>query len=172
MNTREISLAALMAALYAALVVVLAPVSFGPVQLRVADCIIPLSAVLGWPAVVGVSLGAFIGNAYFFLGPVDVILGSVANLLAAFIIFRLRNRLLHACITGSFAIGLIVGGYLWIYFPPPYIGVMVPAWMAMIVSITLSSLVAIAIVGYLLVNALLVAGLSKTLRSMGLKTHL
>jgi uncharacterized membrane protein len=172
MNTREISLAALIASLYAALVVVLAPVSFGPIQLRVADCIIPLSAVLGWPAVVGVSLGAFLGNAYFFLGPADVILGSVANLLAAVIIFRLRNRLLPACVAGSFAVGLIVGGYLWIYFPPPDIGVAVPAWTAMIVSITLSSLVAIAVIGYMLVSTLLAAGLSKTLRSIGLETHL
>jgi uncharacterized membrane protein len=172
MNTREISLAAVMAALYAALVIVLAPVSFGPIQLRVADCLIPLAAVLGWPAVIGVSLGAFLGNAYYFLGPVDIVFGAVANLLAATLIFRLRRRLFPACFAGSLVVGLVVGGYLWIYFPPPELGVAVPAWLAMMVSITLSSLVAIAFIGYPLVYALVAAGLSEVLRSRGLETYL
>ena len=85
METREITLAAVIAALYAALVIVLAPISFGPIQLRVADCLIPLAALLGTPAIIGVSLGAFIGNAYFmqFTGPIDVIFGALANLVAA-----------------------------------------------------------------------------------------
>ncbi len=121
METREITLAAVIAALYAALVIVLAPISFGPIQLRVADCLIPLAALLGMPAVVGVSLGAFIGNAYFmqFTGPIDVIFGALANLVAGWLIFRMRRTLLQACLAGSAVIGVIVGGYLWIYFPPP-----------------------------------------------------
>lgn len=49
----------MVAALYAALMMVLAPVSFGPIQLRVADCLIPLSAILGWPVNLGVSFDAF-----------------------------------------------------------------------------------------------------------------
>ena len=173
-DTKEISLAAVIAALYAALVIVLAPVSFGPIQLRIADCLIPLAAVLGWPAVLGVSLGAFIGNAYFihFTGPIDVVFGALANLVAAAMIFRLRRRLLPACVAGSFAIGIVVGGYLWIYFPPPDImGLSLPIWLAMMVSITLSSLVAVAGVGYLLVRALSSSGFREILESRGLKTY-
>ncbi|MFQ6052687.1 MAG: QueT transporter family protein [Candidatus Bathyarchaeia archaeon] len=173
MNIREISLAAVVAALYAALVVVLAPVSFGPVQLRVADCLIPFSALLGWPAVLGVSLGAFLGNTYFMLGVVDIVGGTIANLVAASLIFYLRRRLLPACVVGSIAVGVIVGGYLWIYFPPPSIaGLNLPVWGGMVVSITLSSLIAVAGIGHLLIRALSRSGFAELLESRGVRTYL
>jgi uncharacterized membrane protein len=155
MNTRELSMTAIVAALYAALVIVFAPISFGPIQLRIADCLIPISALLGFPAVAGVGLGALIGNMYWFLSPIDVIFGSIANLIAGFIILKFRKRLFLACITASLIIGIIVGGYLWLFFPPPSIlGLNLPVWFAMIVSITLSSLIAIAGLGYLLLQTL------------------
>ena len=174
METREITLAAVIAALYAALVIVLAPISFGPVQLRVADCLLPLAAAFGWPAVVGVSLGAFIGNAYFmqFTGPVDVVFGALANLVAGYLIFRLRGMLLMACLAGSVAVGVIVGGYLWIYFPPPDIlGLSLPVWAGMMASITLSSFVAVAVIGYTLLRALRASGFLEMLESRGLRTY-
>jgi uncharacterized membrane protein len=163
------------AALYAALVIVLAPVSFGAIQLRVADCLIPLAAMLGWPAVFGVSRGALIGNAYFmhFTGIIDVVFGALANLVAAAVVFQFRRRLLPACVAGSFAIGVIVGGYLWIYFPPPDImGLNLPVWLAMMVSIGLSSLIAVTVIGYLLVGALRASGVKEILESQGLRTYL
>ena len=175
MDTRETTLAAVIAALYAALVIVLAPISFGPIQLRVADCLIPLAALLGWPAIFGVSLGAFIGNAYFmsFTGPIDVIFGALANVIAATIIFRLRERLIVACLAGSVAIGAIVGGYLWIYFPPPEImGLNLPVWLAMMISVALSSVVAVSIIGYILVQSLRASGFKAIAESQGLKTYL
>ncbi len=174
MDTREITLASIIAALYAALVIVLAPISFGPIQLRVADCLLPLAALLGWPAVIGGALGAFIGNAYFmqFTGPIDVVFGTLANLAAGYLIFKLRGAFLTACLAGSVTVGVVVGGYLWIYFPPPSVGIGMPVWMAMIVSITLSSVLAIAVIGYLLVRALRSAGVDKMLSSQGLKTYM
>jgi len=171
METRELTLVAVIAALYAALVIVLAPISFGPIQLRLADCLIPLSALLGLPAVVGVSLGALIGNAYLmsFTGLIDVVFGAVANLVAAYIIYRYGERLIPACLAGSLALGVIVGGYLWIYFPPPPIGgLILPAWLAMMVSISLSSIIAVSVLGVLLVKALEASGILETLRGRGL----
>ncbi len=160
MNVKDLTLTALIAALYAALVVVLAPISYGPIQLRAADCLIPLSSVFGIPAVVGVSLGALVANTYYFLSPIDIALGTLANLIAAYIIFRLRRRLLFACVIGSCVIGGIIGSYLWLFFPPPDIfGLTLPIWLAMILSITISSLIAIAILGYGLVKALRASGL-------------
>jgi len=137
----------MVAALYAALVIVLAPISFGPIQLRIADCLMPLSVVFGWPAIWGLSLGAFIGNAYFmqFTGLIDVVFGALANLVAGIVMFRLRKTPILAFIAGSVVIGVIVGGYLWIYFPPPVM-TSVPI-LGMIVSITLSSLVAVVGLG-------------------------
>jgi hypothetical protein len=139
MKTNEISLSIVFSSLYAILIVVLAPISYGPIQLRVADCLLPLAALFGWPAIAGVTVGCFIGNAYFWLGPQDVIFGAFANLIAASIIFVFRKRQFLACVVGSLPIGFIVGGYLWIFFPPPEIfGLQLPMWAAMVVSITIT----------------------------------
>ncbi len=148
MKTRDISLSAVIAALYAALVIILAPISFGPIQLRVADCLIPLSALFGPPCVIGVALGAFVGNAYWFLSPIDVVLGALANLAASYVVYRYRERLVAASAAASLIIGVVVGGYLWLFFPPPSIlGLQLPVWLAMMTSITLSSLVAVGVLG-------------------------
>ena len=155
MKASDLSLAVIFAGLYAILVIALAPISFGPIQLRVADCLIPLAALFGWPQIIGVTVGCFVGNAYYWLGPYDVIFGPVANLIAATLIFLLRKRQLPACVIGSFPIGIIVGGYLWLFFPPPDIlGLSLPTWLAMIISITISTLIAMAIIGYILLKAL------------------
>jgi uncharacterized membrane protein len=158
-----------MAALYATLVVALAPISYGPIQLRVADCLIPLSALLGWPAAVGVALGAFVGNFYFFLGPADVIFGALANLLAGLLIWKLKGRLIVGCMGAAVVVGGIVGGYLWTFFSPPDIlGITLPVWLAMIVSITLSSLISITVLGYVLVRTLEASGFRRLLESRGI----
>ena len=129
----------------------------GPIQLRVADCLIALTALFGWPVAFGVSLGCVLANLYAFISPIDVVLGPIANFIAATAVYLFRRRPLLGCIIGAFPIGLIVGGgYLWWFFEPPDIfGLSLPAWATMTVSITLSSLIAIAIIGYLLMQALI-----------------
>ncbi|KPV63764.1 MAG: QueT transporter [Candidatus Bathyarchaeota archaeon BA2] len=174
LDARDLSLFAAFASLYVVVNVVQMisignPTVYGPVQLRIADCLIALSALLGWPVVAGVTVGCFLTNAYYFLGPVDVVFGSVANLVAASIILLLRRRRLLACIVGALPIGIIVGGYLWIFFPPPDILRFLPVWAAMIVSITISSLIAIAVVGYSLLTILSRPGVIEPLKSRGLK---
>ena len=155
MKTKEISLIAVIAALYAAMVIVLAPISFGPVQLRLADVLIPLAAILGLPVVYGVTLGAFVANAYWFMSPIDVVFGALANLVAGYIIYRYKDNLVQASAIASVVIGIMVGGYLWMFFPPPSIlGLQLPAWLGMIISISLSSLVAVAFLGVALVKLL------------------
>ena len=173
MKTSEISLAIVLTSLYAVLVIVLAPISYGPIQLRVADCLIPLAALFGLPAIIGVTAGCFIGNAYFWMGPQDVILGTIANLVAALIIFKLRKRPFIACVVGSLPIGVIVGSYLWIFFPPPDIfGLHLPVWGAMIASITISTLIAVAGIGFVILKALINSGNTSSLKSRGLKLYL
>jgi len=169
MDTRDLSLTVFFAGLYASLVIILAPISFGPVQLRVADVLIPLAALFGWPIVGGVTVGCFVGNAYFWLGPTDVFVGPIANFIGATAILLLRKHRLLACIVGALPIGIIVGGYLWLFFPPPDVLVFLPAWAAMIVSLTISSFIAIAGVGYVLLTALSRPSVIEPLKSRGLK---
>jgi hypothetical protein len=174
-KTSELSLAVVFSSLYAVLLVALAPISFGPVQLRVADCLIPLAALFGWPVIAGVTVGCFLGNAYYWLGPQDVVLGTVANLIAATIIFMLRKRQFLACVLGSLPIGIIVGSYLWLFFgfqPPDIFGLQLPLWSAMIVSITISTLIAVAGIGYALLKILSSSSVTTALKSRGLKIYI
>ncbi len=171
MDVRDLSLSVIFAGLYSAMVIVLAPISYGPIQLRVADCLIALAALFGWPVVAGVTVGCFLGNAYFWLGTADVVLGPIANLIAAAVILLLRKHKLLGCIVGALPIGVIVGGYLWWFFTPPEIfGLNLPVWAAMIASITISSLIAIAIIGYSLLILLSRPRIIEPLKSRGLKT--
>jgi uncharacterized membrane protein len=174
MKTNEISLAIVFSSLYAVLVIVLAPISFGPIQLRIADCLIPLAALFGWPVIAGVSVGCFIGNAYLWMGPQDVILGTIANLIASTIIVMLRKRQFMACVFGSLPIGIIVGSYLWLFFgfEADIFGLQLPVVGAMIASITISTLIAVAGIGYVILKTLSSSSVISVLKSRGLKIYI
>jgi len=173
-DSRDLTSTAVFAALYVVINIVQTvsvgnPTIYGPIQLRVADFMIALAALFGWPIIVGVTLGCFLTNAYYFIGAPDVILGPIANLIAACIVLFLRKRRLLACVVGALPIGFIVGSYLWLFFPPPEVLGTLPAWAAMIVSITISSLIAVAVIGYTLLSVLSRPGIIEPLKSRGLK---
>ncbi len=178
LDSRDLTLTAVFASLYVIINIVESfavgsPIfTYGPIQLRVADCLLALAALFGWPVVGGLTLGCVLTNAYYFLGAPDVILGPIANLIAASLIMSLRKRRFIACVIGALPIGVIVGSYLWLFFPflsPPEVFNALPAWAAMITSITASTLIATAVLGYLLLSILCRENVLKPLRSHGLK---
>jgi uncharacterized membrane protein len=173
-DSRDLTLSALFTALYVVINLVQSftignPTVYGPIQLRVSDFMIALTALFGWPMVLGVTLGCFLTNGYFFIGAPDVILGPIANLVAACLVLALRKYRLLACISGALPIGLIVGGYLWLFFPPPDAFGVLPAWTGMIISITISSVIAVGVIGYLLLSVLSRPRILEPLKSRGLK---
>ena len=167
------------AALYATLVIVQGQSAAAAIQLRIADCLIPLCALFGWPAIVGVTAGAFVSNVFTSLpmtnGVYDVAFGPLANLLAGTTIYVLRKRRLTGCIIASIEIGLLVGSYLWAIFGAPSdiftLGITLnwPIWVASILSITISSLVAIAVIGYTLLSIMSKKSTAQSLKSKGLR---
>jgi len=128
----------------------------------------------------GVTVGAFAGNAYTTLpmtnGVIDVIFGPLANLLAGYTVYLLRKKRLTGCVSASMEIGLIVGSYIWKIFGSPSnifsfeIPSSWPFWVASVLSITISSLVAISIIGYALLSVLSRESIASSLKSRGLKT--
>jgi uncharacterized membrane protein len=173
-DSRDLALTAVFSALYVVINIVQTvtignPTIYGPIQLRVADFLIALAILFGWPLVGGVTVGCFLTNAYYFIGAQDVVLGPIANLIAALLVMFLRKRRFLACIVGALPIGLIVGGYLWLFFPPPEVLGAIPAWAGMIASITASSLIAVAIIGYLVLSVLSRPNIIEPLKSRGLK---
>ena len=142
-----VSLTAVFAAVYAVGVVVLAQISFLPFQVRVADALLPLAMVFGWPAVVGLSIGAFVANVFGGLGPIDMFGGAMANFIATFAAWRIaRNRSkswgLVGVIVEILVVTLIVGSYLSYLFAIP----LEAGWA----EVMLGSIIAIGILGSIL----------------------
>jgi len=173
MKTNEVSLTIVFTSLYAVLVIALGTMGQGPVQLRVADCLIPLAALFGWPVIVGVTAGCFVGNSFVWLGTEDVVFGTIANLIAATIVFLLRKRQLLACTVGSLPIGFIVGSYLWLFFDfqVDIFGLLIPSWAAMIASVTLSTLIVMSGIGYAILKALSGSSFIQVFKSWGIKVY-
>ena len=148
MNTREIALGSIIAALYAITVILLAPISFFLFQVRIADALIPLSIIFGVPVIWGVTLGNIVANIYGGLGIIDIIGGSLANLVAAYIGWRIGSRnflgsQFIATIAQNLIISSIVGFYLAVLFEVPF--------EAGFFSVLTGSLISMNIIGYLLI---------------------
>jgi len=176
-DSRDLALTAVFTALYAVINLFQAlspfgnPSIYGPVQLRLSDFLIALAALFGLPVVIGVTGGCVVVNAFGPIGPIDIVFGSVANLIAASLVMALRKHKLLACIVGALPIGVVVGGgYLWIFFPyQPAELAFLPAWITTLISILISSLIAIAVVGYAVLRTLSRPNIIEPLKSRGLK---
>ena len=107
LTTRSLCLSALIAALYAALTLLLAPISYGAIQCRVSEAMTVLPILLP-QAIPGLFVGCIIANLY--TGVItDVIFGSLATLIAAIGTFLLRKKPLLAAACPVLANAVIVG---------------------------------------------------------------
>jgi Predicted membrane protein len=109
-RTLIITRGAAIAAAYVVLVAAFQPISFGPVQFRVAEAF-TLLPCLWFEAIPGLFVGCMIANILGGLGPWDIFLGSAATLIAAVLTYAAPNRILAAAAPVA-ANGLIVGWYL------------------------------------------------------------
>lgn len=145
-----IATAAVYAAVYVVLTVVLSPFSYGEVQLRVANVLTGLVPILGWPAIIGQGLGVFIANIDSPLGPVDL-LNSLPSLFFSWVIWRLRNTSVFLGLTCySVGLGASVGlSLVYVYKLPLLITVL---------TTMLGIFAATAVLGYLLYRAVMRTG--------------
>ena len=120
-NVRKIAFAGVVAALYAAMTMALAPISYGPLQFRVAEalCILPFFFPF---SVWGLFVGCIIANLSLSPYPLDVIVGSAASLIAALCTMRLgmagRQRLtvkIMACFPPVLVNAVFIGAMIAYY---------------------------------------------------------
>src|SRR5690554_5474511 len=92
-KTYDLTLSAIIAAAYVVLTLPFAQFSFGIVQFRLAEAMTAL-AVLTPAAIPGLTLGCLLANLLnpMNLGPVDIIGGSLATFVAAFISWKISQR--------------------------------------------------------------------------------
>ncbi|NLN64088.1 MAG: QueT transporter family protein [Clostridiaceae bacterium] len=105
--------AAIVAALYAALTLIFLPLSFGHniFQFRISEALTVLPALL--PASIpGLFVGCIVSNILGGFGPIDIIFGSLATLLAALVSRYIRNYPFLVPLPPVVFNGLIVGVYL------------------------------------------------------------
>ena len=151
LTTRSVCLSAMIAALYAALTLLLAPISYGAIQCRISEAMTLLPILLP-QAIPGLVIGCLVAN---LLSPVaiwDVIFGTLATLIAALGTYWLRKKPLLAALCPVVANGVIVGVMLAVFYA-------LPLWMTML-EVAVGEAVAVAL-GFILLAALRKADLSR-----------
>lgn len=117
-TTYRLVTAAIIGALYAVLTMLLAPISYGPVQLRVSEALCVLSyftPTAAW----GLFLGCAIANISSTAGIFDVIFGSLATLISCLLMSEIGRRMkdclksrILACFMPVIVNAVIVGAML------------------------------------------------------------
>lgn len=112
LSVKSLTVGGVIAALYTALTLAFAPISFGEIQFRVSEAL-TLLPVLTPAAVPGLFVGCLIGNLLASgAGWMDVVFGSLATLLAAAATRLLRRHSWLAALMPVVCNGLIVGAVL------------------------------------------------------------
>jgi uncharacterized membrane protein len=120
-NAAFIARAAVIGALYAALTLALQPISFGLIQFRVAEALTVLSFYTP-AAIPGLFVGCLLANIVGGLGIIDIVFGSLATLVAAYMTYKIKNRYLAPLppvLVNALVVGPIVAYYVEVPF---YIG--------------------------------------------------
>ncbi len=139
---------AAIAAVYVALTLVFAPISFGPVQFRISEalCILPYFTPAAVP---GLFIGCLLANLLGSAAVLDVIFGSLATLIGALGSYAVRkNRYLVSLPPILSNVVLIPWVLRYAYGSPDMIGFMM-------VTIGIGEILAVGVLGQLLLTALL-----------------
>ncbi|WZL78955.1 QueT transporter family protein [Eubacteriales bacterium mix99] len=124
-NTRFLVQAAVIAAIYVVLTLLFSPISFGEslIEFRVSEMLTVLPFYTP-AAIPGLFIGVLLSNLFSPVGPIDVVLGSLASLVAAFLSRKMPKKALVP-LPPVVVNGLIIGGMLhYVYHFPLWISVL------------------------------------------------
>lgn len=117
-TTTYITRAGVIASIYVAVTFLLSSISFGPVQVRVAEGL-TLLPILFPESIIGLFLGCLLANLLGPFGAADIVFGSLTTLLAAYITYRFRRNFI-AYLSPILLNAFIVSLYLHLLFAVPY----------------------------------------------------
>ncbi len=117
---QQISIMVIMSAVYAVLTWLVAPIAYGLFQFRISDILLPFPFLLGWPMALALFIGGAIANVLSFLGPIDIIFGSLLNLLAGLLVSNRKTcpHWILAWFYPTLIIGLGIPSMMVIFFFP------------------------------------------------------
>ena len=115
MNSKKIVKIAMVAAVYTVVSLVLAPISYGPIQVRIAECL-TLLPLIWMPSIYALTLGCFLTNllgvAFSVTGPIDIIVGTLATLIASILTYKFKDKTIKNVPVLSILMPVIVNGVL------------------------------------------------------------
>lgn len=118
-NTRLLVTNALIAAVYAAWTILMAPISYGAIQARLSEIMVFL-AFYNKKFIPGLAIGCILANIPSSLGVIDMVFGTISTILVCFAMYYLPNRYAGA-VAGGIITGLIIGFELHMVFQLPFI---------------------------------------------------
>jgi uncharacterized membrane protein len=101
-NAGSIARNAIIAALYAAISLFLAPVSFYATQFRVSE-LMTLLPLINPSFGIGVTLGCFITNCFSPFGAPDIIFGTLSTALTVYFVAKIKNKTIAALAPTAFS---------------------------------------------------------------------
>ena len=116
-NTNALASGAIIAALYAAITLLLAPISYGEIQIRISESL-TLLPVLMPQAVPALAVGCLLANVLGGATIFDVVFGTLATLLAAVCTRVLRRHITLASAMPVLFNGVIVGAVVHYCYAP------------------------------------------------------
>ncbi len=155
MSIKNLTRTGLVAAIYVALCLVLAPLSFGPVQIRFAEALVLLPVIFP-QAIWGVTLGCFLAN-LIASAPIDMVLGTATTFFAALLTRRLGHmRIFGLALWSSMPPVLlnavVVGSMLTVLYVSPKAPFSV--YLLNMASVGLGQFISCSVLGTLLVLAI------------------
>ena len=116
-SVTSLTRAALIAALYAALTLLLAPISYGQIQIRLSESLTLLPVLLP-EAIPALTVGCLLANILGGCSVFDIVFGTLATLLAAVGTRLLRKKRMLAAAMPVLLNGLIVGAVIHYVYSP------------------------------------------------------
>ncbi len=117
LQTKTLAFIAIYAAVYAALVASLGALSYGPINIRIADAMLSVVPLVGFAGVLGHTLGVFVANIFSTLGVIDL-LNTIPSFAMSFVVYYIYKRtkndytVLATSIAYSLVLGTTVGWML------------------------------------------------------------
>ena len=120
-NSRRLTNIGVVAAIYVVATLLCAPLAYNAVQFRVSEMLM-LLCVFNKDYIISMTLGCMIANFFSSLGMIDLAFGTAATLIAAVLMYLLRNKL-HLFFLSLFPVvsnALIVGAEIKFVFGDPF----------------------------------------------------
>ncbi len=123
---------ALIAAIYTTISILFSPLSYGPIQIRIAESL-SILPFIDHAAIAGLFLGCILTNIWGGLGIIDIFGGSICTLIAAILTYKMKKPI-YAPLPPVLINSLGVGFYLHLLFKLPFLFTLMYIFLGQVIS--------------------------------------